>query len=108
MPAINKIAHEYVAGVGRVAAGAKQLLQIIVLPVYVAAHGHGRLHQMHIGLLYQIVEHDVAQATQVVLGQVFALFRHLDPFVDVGVAAAAAAARHCLFTILGIGNCFKF
>ena len=85
--AVDKIAHEYVVGVGRVAAGAEQLLQVVVLPVDVAADGHGRVNGLHVRLLDQVLEDEVAELLELVLRQVLAVLGELDPFVEVDIAA---------------------
>jgi len=89
--AVDKVAHENVVGLGRVAARAEQLLQVVVLTVDVTAHGHGRAHRLHVALLDQILEHEVAEPLELVLGQVLAVTGHLEPSIHVVATATTAA-----------------
>ncbi len=49
--AVDKVAHEEVVGVGHVAADLEELLQVVKLPVDVAADRHRGIHALHIALL---------------------------------------------------------
>jgi hypothetical protein len=48
-------------GVGDLAAGAEELLQIIVLAVDVSAHCHRAVDGCNVALLHEDLRHDVAQ-----------------------------------------------
>ncbi len=62
------LTHEKVVGVGYVAAHAKQLHQIMKLPMYVAAYRHWRVHTNDVGLLDQQFPCFVAQFSHLDLG----------------------------------------
>ena len=83
--AVYEVAHEDVVGVGDLAASTEELFQVVELAVNVAADGDGREHRLHIGLLQEQVTHDIAESLQLVFRQVIALFRNLDPLVNVEV-----------------------
>jgi len=83
--AIHEVAHEDVVGVGDLAASPEELFQVVELAVNVAADGDGREDRLHIRLLQEQVTNDIAESLQLVFRQVIALFRNLDPLVNVEV-----------------------
>ncbi len=50
--AVDVVAHEQVVGVGRVAADAEQLHEVVELAVDVATHCDRRTHGLHVRLLH--------------------------------------------------------
>ena len=73
--AVHEVAHEDVVGVGAVAAGLEQRLQVVELAVDVAADRDRRGDRLDVGLLQEKITDQVTQLLQLRLGQIFAVLQ---------------------------------
>lgn len=83
--AVHEIAHKQVVLLGHIAANLEQLLQVVELTVDVAAHGHWRVHTLHVALLHQDLAGFGAQGLHLVLLDDLAALQLLDLSVQVAV-----------------------
>ena len=96
VPAVDKVAHEDVAGVRALAAVAEELEQIVKLPVDVAADGHRARHRLHCALLEHDLLHVLAEVLEVQLRQQLAVADAGNPGVQApthGLRRGGASGR---------------
>eukprot|EP01136_Pigoraptor_vietnamica_P039277 Opistho-1_new@9865 len=79
---VDIIAHEEIVCVGRLAANAEQLHQVVELAVDIAAHRHGASHGLHIRLLLENFARLLAQLLDLGLGQLLAVVQLLNPSIE--------------------------
>ncbi|KAG7807102.1 hypothetical protein KL921_004526 [Ogataea angusta] len=72
-PAVHKVAEKQVLGVRRLCRDLEQPQQVVQLPVDVAAHRHGGVHELDVGLLDEQLLREETQLLDVVFGHDFAL-----------------------------------
>jgi len=81
--AIDVVTHEEIVRVGRVAADAEELHEIVELTVNITTDGDGAAHRLDVGLFHQDLACLLAKSLDIGLRELLALHQVLDPAVNI-------------------------